>query len=112
MKPIKTKDHKGTFFSVLHTTEKTQIATMTVAPGGPARTYPSGTGGDSGAYGLHDGDQVVYCIEGEGEIEIENERTPLSTSEVCVIPAHHKHKIYNTGSDNLFFLNVYAPPAY
>lgn len=101
MQPFHITDNRGDFFSVLQTTSHSQVATMTISPGG-----------DSGAYGRHEGDQVVYCIAGEGEIEIEGERTPFSTGEAFVIPAGQKHKAHNIGDTDLFFLNVYAPPTY
>ena len=77
---------KGKFFEILETTERSQVAVMTIAPGG-----------DSGAHGVHEGDQVVYCIAGEGEIEVASERTRFAAGQTFIIPAQTKHKAYNVG---------------
>lgn len=94
-------DHKGEFFSVLETAENSQVAAMTIKPGG-----------NSGAYGNHRGDQVIYCISGVGEVEIAGQRHRLKTGEAIIIPAKTDHKAFNTGEEDWFFVNVYAPPAY
>ncbi len=93
--------YKGEFFRVLETTDKSQLAVMTI----PA-------GGDSGAHGLHQGDQFIYCLEGEGQIEIEGERYSLKTGSALTIPAGHKHKGFASPDKDFFFLNIYAPPVY
>ena len=95
------KDHKGEFFSVLETTDNSQVAAMTIQPGE-----------DSGAYGNHPGDQVIYCIDGEGEIEMGGNKHIITSGEAIIIPERTDHKAYNTGDQPFFFLNVYAPPAY
>lgn len=101
MNTFSVADHKGEFFSVLETTENSQVAAMTISPGE-----------DSGAVGNHIGDQVIYCIEGKGEVEIAGERHEISSGEAITIPAKTDHKAYNTGQEDFFFVNVYAPPAY
>lgn len=94
-------DHKGDFFSVLGETKDSQIATMTIPPGG-----------DSGPENLHPGDQIVYVIEGHARITIDGELHELRARQLVQIPPHAHHHIENAGEDDLFFLNVYAPPAY
>lgn len=69
-------------------------------------------GEDSGSVGNHEGDQVIYCISGKGEIEIAGNRHSISAEEAVIIPAHTDHKAFNTGSEDFFFVNVYAPPVY
>lgn len=101
MKAKDTKKHKGEFFKILETTENSQTAVMTIEPGE-----------DSGAHGIHPGDQVIYCIEGKGEIEIKEEKHPIKEGEFLTIPAKTKHKGYNTGEKDFFFITIYAPPAY
>ena len=93
--------HKGEFFRVLETTGKSQLAVMTIE-----------AGSDSGAEGLHKGDQFIYCIEGFGEIEIEKERFKLKAGSAIIIPAGKKHKGYASSSEDFFFVTVYEPPAY
>lgn len=95
------KGHKGNFFEVLETTPNSQIAVMTIEPGGT-----------SGSEGLHPGDQVVVILEGEVEVHIESSKTSVSTHEVIIIPARKRHLIVNNSKKDVFFLNIYAPPAY
>jgi len=91
----------GEFFSVLETTNNSQVAVMTIAPGE-----------DSGAYGNHPGDQVIYCIDGEGGIEIAGNRYTITSGEAIIIPERTDHKAYNTGDQPFFFLNADGSPAY
>ncbi len=93
--------HKGSFFEVLETTSNSQIAVMTIEPGGT-----------SGSEGLHPGDQVVVILEGEAEVRIENKSVNVSAHEVVIIPAKKKHLIVNNSKKDVFLLNIYAPPAY
>lgn len=93
--------HKGDFFKVLGATERSQIATMTIGPGS-----------DSGQGDPHPGDQVVYMIEGVAEIEIEGEVREVGSGTCVIIPHGADHRIYNRSDNDVFFLNVYTPPAY
>lgn len=101
MKSHKLKEHKGNFFDVLQTSPNSQIAVMTIEPGGT-----------SGSEGLHPGDQVVVILEGEAEVRIENKIVNASAHEVVIIPAKKKHLIVNNSKKDVFLLNIYAPPAY
>jgi mannose-6-phosphate isomerase-like protein (cupin superfamily) len=101
MQPVILSDSKGSFFSVLQQTKLSQLAVMTLAPGQ-----------DSGQGDMHPGDQVVYIIEGEAEVEIEDTQHRLSAGMAVIIPKDSTHRIYNRGDQDVFFLNVYAPPAY
>lgn len=93
--------HKGEFFSILETTDNSQVATMTISPGD-----------DSGDIMNHPGDQVVYVIAGHGEILLKKEIQEVAAGQGVIIPAGVDHRIKNTGRQDLFFLNIYAPPAY
>lgn len=93
--------HKGEFFSILETTDNSQVATMTIAPGD-----------DSGDVMSHPGDQVVYVINGHGEVAMEGGTEEVAAGQAIIIPADTDHKIHNTGRQDMFFVNIYAPPAY
>lgn len=93
--------HRGRFFQVLQETAQSQTAVMTIAPGqdgGPAET--------------HAGDQVVYVIEGEAVLTIEGTAHHVRSGACALIPAGALHHVKNPGATPLFFLSVYAPPAY
>jgi mannose-6-phosphate isomerase-like protein (cupin superfamily) len=92
---------KGRFFEVLQETDRSQTAVMTVEPGedgGPAET--------------HAGDQVVYVIEGRGVLTIADTAHDVGPGSCVMIPAGTLHHVRNPGRGPLFFLSVYAPPAY
>ena len=101
MKAIDITSHRGEFFTVLQTTGHSQTAVMTIAPGaeaGPAET--------------HDGDQVVYVVEGEAVVTVDGERLTARPGTLLTIPAGAVHHVASSGSVPLFFLTIYAPPEY
>lgn len=102
-------DAKGRFFAVLHTTPRSQTATMTVAPGqeaGPAEVHAGE-------------DQVFLFVEGEAEVKVW-ERGPTAEpahrrakpGDIVVVPAGVQHWVKCVGREPLFFFTVYGPPAY
>lgn len=100
---------RGIFFAVLHSTGRTQTATMTVAPGQEA-----------GPPEVHEGeDQVFLVLEGEAEVKVweHGEGKPprherLRKGAILVVPAGTKHWVKSVGREPLFFFTVYGPPAY
>lgn len=102
-------DSKGAFFHIVHTTSRTQTATMTVAPGreaGPAEVHD-------------DSDQVFLILEGEALVRVwagGEDATPeercLGRGDVLVVPAGVRHWVKSVGDGPLFFFTVYGPPAY
>lgn len=92
---------KGRFFEVLQETDRTQTAVMTVE-----------AGGDGGPAESHAGDQVVYVIEGRGVLTIAGTEHEVGPGACVMIPAVTLHHVRNPGRSALFFLSVYAPPAY
>lgn len=93
--------HKGEFFSILETTDNSQVATMTIA-----------AGDDSGERTNHPGDQIIYVVSGYGQVVTAHEEKDITTGEGIIIPAGTEHKVHNTGRQELFLFNVYTPPAY
>ena len=93
--------HRGEFFRVLQETNRTQTAVMTIAGGQ-----------DAGPAERHQADQIVYVIEGEAVVTVENEERRTGPGGLVLIPAGARHHVRNPGRDPLFFLTVYAPPEY
>lgn len=93
--------HRGRFFRVLQQTERSQTAVMTIAPGE-----------DGGPEEEHDGDQVVYVVEGEALVRIAGREHRATAGSLVMIPARARHYVKNPGQTALFFVTVYAPPAY
>ncbi len=99
--PLNPARHKGTFFKILATTPHSQVGTMTIEPGS-----------DSGPEDIHPGDQIIYIIEGTARVVINGKTTTATQGTVLAIPAQAQHHIYNDETSELFFLTIYAPPAY
>lgn len=94
---------RSEFFEVLAHTEKSQVASMIIAP---AKS--------SGEYGTDhpDSDQVLVVLNGEAEVEVEGDKVGLHRGDLCLIEAGEKHRVRNTGLGTLRTLNVYSPKAY
>lgn len=93
--------HRGRFFEVLQQTGRSQTAVMTIAPGqdaGPEETHP--------------GDQVIYVVEGEALVRLSGQEQKAAAGSLLMIPAGTPHHVMNPGLAPLFFVTVYAPPAY
>ena len=92
---------RGRFFEVLQETERSQTAVMTIEPGQ-----------DAGPEETHAGDQVVYVVEGEAILRIDDAEHRAAAGGCVLIPAGARHHVRNPGAAPLFFLTIYAPPAY
>lgn len=101
MRPANIKQFKGTFFKILQQTPLSQVGVMTIK-----------AGEDSGPEELHEGDQIVYVIEGEARVRIAKEEFHLTEGMIVTVPAKTDHHVYNPGRSDLFFLTIYTPPAY
>jgi mannose-6-phosphate isomerase-like protein (cupin superfamily) len=93
--------YRGEFFRVLQQTERSQTAVMTIGPGQ-----------DAGPEETHDGDQIVYIVEGTAIVRVEGDAHEASPGACVLIPAGARHHVRNPGVAPLFFLTIYAPPAY
>ena len=92
---------RGRFFQVLQQTERSQTAVMTIGPGQ-----------DGGPEEEHAGDQIIYVVEGEAVVRIGTKEHRASAGALVMIPARTRHHVKNPGRVPLFFVTVYAPPAY
>jgi mannose-6-phosphate isomerase-like protein (cupin superfamily) len=101
MQPIDIFDHKGRFFQVLQRTSQTQAAVMTIEPGG-----------DAGPEEEHRGDQIIYIVEGEALVRVQDKEYHARPGMLLTIPARTRHFVKNPGATPVFFLTVYAPPVY
>ena len=98
---VDTLPHRGRFFRVLQQTSRSQTAVMTIAPGE-----------DAGPEEEHAGDQVIYVVEGEALVRIGDTERRAAAGALVMIPARTRHYVKNTGAQPLFFVTIYAPPAY
>jgi mannose-6-phosphate isomerase-like protein (cupin superfamily) len=92
---------RGRFFEVLQETERSQTAVMTIDPGQ-----------DAGPEETHAGDQIVYVVEGEAVVRVEDHEHHAAAGACVMIPSGARHHVKNPGAGPLFVLTIYAPPAY
>ena len=91
------------WFEVLQTSERSQTAMMTLAPG-----KSSGEKAEA-----HEGsDQVLLVLQGELTGEVGNENLTLKKGDVIIIPSGVKHRFTNQSQRQAMTFNVYSPPAY
>jgi mannose-6-phosphate isomerase-like protein (cupin superfamily) len=101
MQPVDIFAHKGGFFRVLQRTARSQVAVMTIGPGG-----------DAGPEEEHRGDQIIYIVEGEALVRVNDKEYHAGPGTLLTIPARTRHFVKNPGATPVFLLTVYAPPVY
>jgi mannose-6-phosphate isomerase-like protein (cupin superfamily) len=91
------------WFQVLHTTERSQTAVMTLKADGQS----------SEEMNTHEkSDQVVLIVEGVIEAEVGRTKRTLRKGDTCIIPAGTPHRLSNLGREPAVTFNVYSPPEY
>jgi mannose-6-phosphate isomerase-like protein (cupin superfamily) len=98
----KLKVEPNGFFRVLWTSPRSQVATMVLQPGQES----------SGGMEHHRGDQVTYCLEGEGTVEGPQGDVHCAPGDLLTLEAGEPHRFRNTGRDAWKVLVFYAPPQY
>lgn len=87
------------FRQVLFTTERSQLVLMSLKPG------------EEIGEEVHEGiDQVLVFTDGEGEADIEGNRSPVRAGSIVIVPAGTRHNFVNNGSTPLKLVTVYTPP--
>jgi mannose-6-phosphate isomerase-like protein (cupin superfamily) len=87
------------FRKVLATGKFSQVVVMALKPGE-----------DIGEEVHDDVDQVLVCVEGEGESVLEGTRAPFGVNRLVQVPAGTKHNFVNSGKGPMKLFTVYAPP--
>jgi mannose-6-phosphate isomerase-like protein (cupin superfamily) len=100
---VKNINDVSDWFEVLQTTERTQVAMMTLKPGKSSGSEPEGH---------KNSDQVLLVLKGEVEGEIGDETITMRQGEVIIIPAGTKHEFRNRSSVDAMTFNTYSPPEY
>lgn len=83
---------------VLFTAGKSQLVLMSLLPG------------EEIGMEVHDGDQVLYIVDGEGVAVIDGARQPIEKGSLVFVPAGAHHNIVNTDHESMKLFTVYAPP--
>jgi mannose-6-phosphate isomerase-like protein (cupin superfamily) len=86
------------FRKVLFTGANGQLVLMSLRPGE--------TIGEE----IHEVDQVIYVVDGEGKVVIEHEAQEFEKGDIAFVPAGTLHNVINTEEDPMKLFTVYAPP--
>lgn len=86
------------FRNVIFTGAKSQLVLMALRPGQEIGTE------------VHDGDQVIYLIEGDGFAVLDDARKKIEKGSIVFIPAGVRHNIVNTDGEAMKLFTIYAPP--
>jgi mannose-6-phosphate isomerase-like protein (cupin superfamily) len=87
------------FRRVLYTGENMQLVLMALPPGE-----------EIGEEVHEDTDQFFRVEEGEGEVWMDGQMTPIESEFAIVIPAGVRHNVKNTGRKPMKLYTIYAPP--
>jgi mannose-6-phosphate isomerase-like protein (cupin superfamily) len=86
------------FRRTLETGEQAQLVVMTIQPG------------EEIGEETHEGDQILFFVEGEGEAVLDGESRAVGPGDYVFVPAGTLHNFVNSGSEPLRLLTTYAPP--
>ena len=86
------------FRRVILTNKFSQVVLMSVEPG------------DDIGEETHEGDQILYFVDGEGEAVLSGKKSKIAAGSLVSVPAGILHNFINTGSKPLKLYTVYAPP--
>lgn len=59
---------------------------------------------------VHDGDQILLFVEGEGEAVLDGTPSPIHAEDLAFVPAGTRHNFVNRGAEPLSLVTIYAPP--
>ncbi len=88
----------SSFRRVLFTADKSQLVVMSLLPGEEIGTE------------VHNGDQLLYAVKGEGIAVINETKEPFEKGAILCVPAGALHNVINTGERPLKLFTIYAPP--
>jgi mannose-6-phosphate isomerase-like protein (cupin superfamily) len=86
------------FRRTIVTGEHSQVVVMAIQPGE-----------DIGEE-MHEGDQILLFVEGEGKAVLEGQSEPIRAGDLVFVPAGTLHNFVNAGPEPLRVVTVYAPP--
>jgi len=59
---------------------------------------------------VHDGDQVIYLVDGEGFAVVGDSKHEIEKGSVVFVPTGVRHNVVNTGDEPMKLFTIYAPP--
>jgi mannose-6-phosphate isomerase-like protein (cupin superfamily) len=88
----------SSFRKVLFTAAKSQVVLMSLLPGEEIGSE------------IHEGDQLLYNVKGEGVAVINGVNEPFEKGAILCVPAGALHNVVNTGDRPMKLFTIYAPP--
>lgn len=89
------------FRKVLHTGEHSQLVAMSLLPDE-----------DIGMETHQETDQILFFVDGQGEVIVNNDHRQVEEHDVVFVPAGAEHNVINTGEKALKLFTVYAPASH
>lgn len=86
---------------VLQTGQHLQIVVMVVP-----------VGDETGEQTHEDSDQVLFFVDGHGEVVLDGTPHPVIGGHLVFVPAGTRHSISNTGGESLSIVSAYGPPEF
>ena len=86
------------FRQVLFTGVHSQLVVMALRPG------------EEIGEEVHEVDQFIYAVKGEGEAVLGGTSTPFAKGEALCVPAGSVHNVKNSGDEPMKLFTVYSPP--
>ena len=93
----------GDGFKILGATKRSQMASMTLAPGESSSEKPN-THSES--------DQTLIVLDGILTADISGESSEMKRGDAVTVLAGTPHKFTNSGREKAITFSVYSPPAY
>lgn len=89
------------FRKVIYTGKNSQLVVMSIPPGGEIGEETHSTI-----------EQILFLVEGSGEVILNGQSSPFVNEDVVFVPAGTRHNFKNTNQQDLKLFTVYSPPAH
>ena len=88
------------FRQVIYTGPHSQLVLMSLRPGE-----------DIGEE-VHEVDQVLYFVDGEGEVVADGKTRAAEEHSIIFVPSGARHNVVNSGEEALKLFTIYSPPGH
>jgi mannose-6-phosphate isomerase-like protein (cupin superfamily) len=86
------------FRDVIFTAAKSQLVLMSLQPG------------EAIGMEVHDGDQIIYVVDGEGFVVLDDSKQDVEKGSIVFVPTGVRHNVVNNDGEPMKLFTIYAPP--
>jgi len=86
------------FRDVIFTATKSQLVLMSLRPG------------EEIGMEVHDGDQIIYVVDGEGLVVLDDSEEDVEKGSIVFVPTGLRHNVVNNDDEPMKLFTIYAPP--